>query len=121
MNIAYTEVNGQKIAEIHSNEVIIQNAQDALDLLVNCGYNGAIGVIVQEDNLAPDFFELRTGIAGEILQKFSTYQMRMAIVGDYSKFSSKSLNDFIYESNKVGRINFVKSVEEGRKALAKSN
>jgi ABC-type branched-subunit amino acid transport system substrate-binding protein len=121
MNIAYTEIDGHKIAEVISDDALIHHAQDALELLANCGYNGATGVIVQETNLSTDFFDLRTGIAGEILQKFSTYQMRMAIVGEYSKFSSKSLKDFIYESNKVGRINFVTSVEEGRQALTKSS
>jgi hypothetical protein len=119
MKIEYLETNGQKIAEVDSKEIIIHHAQDALELLVNCGYNGAEGVIVHESNLAPDFFELRTGIAGEVLQKFSTYRMRMAIVGDYSKYSSKSLKDFIYESNKAGRINFVPSIEEARKVLTR--
>ena len=119
MNIEYTQVNGQTIAEIVSDDILIHNAQDALELLVNCGYNGASGLIVQASNLTPDFFELRTGIAGEILQKFSTYRMRMAIVGDYASFSSKSLKDFMFESNKAGKINFVSSTEEARRALSK--
>jgi len=62
---------------------------------------------------------LKTGLAGEILQKFSNYYVELAIVGDFSKYSSKNLQDFIYESNKVGRINFVSSVEEAKEALLK--
>jgi hypothetical protein len=40
-------------------------------------------------------------------------------VGDFSKYSGKSLKDFIYESNKTGRINFVKDVNQAIEALMK--
>jgi hypothetical protein len=43
--------------------------------------------------------------------------MRLAIVGDFSIFSSKSLQDFIYESNKGKQINFSDSVGNALKAL----
>ena len=59
-----------------------------------------------------DFFDLKNGIAGEILQKFSNYRVSLIIVGDFSKYASKSLNDFIYESNKGRHINFVASTTE---------
>jgi hypothetical protein len=52
------------------------------------------------------------------LQKFSTYGSRLAIIGDFSKYDSKSLRDFIYESNKTGRICFVGSQDEAVKALS---
>ncbi|MCG8570426.1 MAG: DUF4180 domain-containing protein [Spirochaetes bacterium] len=35
----------------------------------------------------------------------------MAIIGDFSIYSSKSLKDFIYESNKTGQVIFVDSLE----------
>lgn len=57
-------------------------------------------------------------MAGEILQKFSTYQVRLAIIGDFSKYTSKSLTDFIYESNKGKHINFVNSTTEALKILS---
>ncbi|MDO4771844.1 DUF4180 domain-containing protein, partial [Porphyromonas sp.] len=58
----------------------------------------------------PDFFDLKTKIAGDILQKFSQYQMPLVIVGDFSKYKSKSLNDFIFECNKGKQINFVRDL-----------
>ncbi len=45
--------------------------------------------------------------------------MKLAIVGDFSDLSSKSLRDFIYESNKQGRVNFAASVEDALKALSR--
>lgn len=64
------------------------------------------------------FFDLKSGIAGDILQKFSTYRVRLAIVGDFSKYRSKSLNDFVYESNKGRHINFVNSTADAVKILS---
>lgn len=107
------------LAELISEQIEINDQQDALDIMVDASYQGANRLIVSEKNLHPDFFDLKTGIAGEVLQKFSTYSAFLAIVGDFSKYTSKSLNDFIYESNKVGRINFVSTKEEALQALTK--
>lgn len=119
MEIQIKEINGSKIAEVISDEVLINEVQDALDLMANCDYQGSRKVIINEKNINSDFFDLKTGIAGEILQKFSTYNFQLAIIGDFSKFKSKSLHDFMFESNKYGRINFVSSVEEAEEKLKK--
>jgi hypothetical protein len=117
MQINLVPINGSLIAEIVSETIVITEVQDALDLMANCRYQGANSIIVLEKHVLPEFFDLKTGIAGEILQKFSNYNMRLAIVGDFAKYTSKSLNDFIYESNKTGRINFVGSTDEAKNRL----
>ena len=119
MTIDIHLVNGVKIAEIRSPDVLISETQDALDLMGESTYLDSRKMILHEKNVIPDFFDLKTGIAGDILQKFSTYNIQLAIVGDFSKYSSKSLKEFIYESNKIGRISFVNSVEEAKIRLAK--
>jgi len=119
MNIEITNHNGVPIAELIADGIVINVVQDALDLLGNAGYAGADKLILHAKNIIPDFFDLKTGIAGEILQKFSNYNMPLAIVGNYSQYTSKSLRDFIYESNKAGKVNFVSSVEEAIEKLAK--
>lgn len=55
------------------------------------------GIILQARHITPDFFDLKTGMAGEVLQKFSYYRMCLAIVGDFSAYGSKSLQEFILE------------------------
>ncbi len=117
MKINLIEIKGNYIAEIISDTVVIKNSQNALDLMANCDYQGARKIIINEKNIIPDFFDLKTGIAGEILQKFVNYDVQLAIVGDFSKYSSKSLRGLIYESNKKGRINFVKSISEAKDKL----
>ncbi len=119
MKIEITAHNGFQIAEIISENIEIKNSQDAVDLIANCRYQGATKMIILDSNLIPDFFDLKSGIAGEILQKFSTYDTRLAIVGDFTKYQGKSLKDFICESNKYKRINFVSSVDEAVERLTK--
>ena len=110
---------GVRIAEVKSAGIVIGQTQDALDLMANADYLGARKIIIREEHLDPAFFSLNTGMAGEILQKFTTYRVELAIIGDFSKYPGKSIRDFIFESNRYGRINFVSSREEAIKKLTK--
>ena len=110
-------LNGQDILEIHDEDFRINSLQDALDLLGSAMFKQIFKIIIRRDHLCPDFFDLKTRLAGEILQKFSTYDMQLAIVGDFSDLESKSLHDFIRESNRTGRIIFVNSTKEAKERL----
>jgi hypothetical protein len=104
---------GSRVAEVEAGSVRINSAGDMLDLIANANYfNGSHALIVHASDLHPDFFDLKTKIAGEILQKFSNYRMKLAIVGDFSGYTSKALRDFIRESNERGTVCFVGTVEE---------
>ena len=100
---------------------MINGTADALDLIATAGYNGASGVVVPMELLTPAFFDLKTRVAGEILQKCVNYNMRIAIVGDFSVFSSKSLADFIRESNKGRHVFFKATVDEAIHSLTSIN
>lgn len=117
MKIKTHDINETKIAELISEDTLINNIEEGLDLLGNLYYQDFEKIIIYDKNITPDFFDLKSGIAGEILQKFSNYRVRLAIVGDFSKYTSKSVNDFIYESNKGKQINFVSSQLEAIKIL----
>lgn len=110
MEIKTHNIDNTKVAEITTDKVILRSTEDGLDLLGNLYYQGFDKIIIHEKNITPEFFDLRTKIAGEILQKFAQYQMPLIIVGDFSKYKSKSLNDFIFESNKSQQINFIKDL-----------
>lgn len=118
MTIEHHHINETKIAEVISSEIILRDTEDGLNLMGDLYYQGFEGVILHEKNITSDFFDLKTKVAGEVLQKFAQYRMPLVIVGDFSKFSSKSLNDFIYESNKGRHINFVASIAEAIKLLS---
>lgn len=118
MKIETHHINDTKIAEIVSDTIFIKTVDDALDLLGNLYYQDVDKIIIQEKNITPDFFDLKNGIAGEILQKFSNYRVRLAVVGDFTPYSGKSITDFIYESNKNRQINFLSSTAEALKVLS---
>jgi hypothetical protein len=107
MELNILELKDHKIAEVISDEIVINNARDALDLMASAGYYGARSLILGETNLSPEFFDLRTRVAGEILQKFSNYRIKLAIIGEFERYESKSLKAFIRESNRGNQIFFV--------------
>lgn len=75
--------------------------------------------LIDKKLIVEDFFILSTGLAGEILQKYTNYGGRIAIYGDYSRYTSKPLKDFIYESNKGKSVFFVSTKEEAIEMLTK--
>lgn len=101
-----------RIIEVVSDGIVISEPSDAMDLMGSLYGRGTDGIVIAAYSIAPAFFDLKTGLAGEILQKFTTYGFRLAIVGDFGNVESKSLRDFIRESNRVGRILFVESIQE---------
>lgn len=100
-----------RIAEVLADNLIISSAQDGLDLLGNLYYEGFDGIILHERNITPAFFDLKNGMAGEMLQKFSNYRMRLAVVGSFTAYTGKSIRDFMHESNQGKHICFVNSAE----------
>lgn len=118
MEIKIHTIKDFKIAEIISDTIIINSIEDGVDLMGNIYYQDTDKIILHEKNITPDFFDLKTGIAGEILQKFSTYSIRLVIVGDFSKYSNRSLQDFVIESNKGKQVNFLNTLEDAFKALS---
>lgn len=100
-------------------DVVIRDVPSALDLLMAARYEAdADRIAIAKDRVADDFFILSTGMAGEILQKFVNYHGKIAIYGDYSRYTSKPLHDFIYESNQGRDFFFVATQEEALEKLA---
>lgn len=114
------EKNGICVAVIHSNELIITDTQSALDLMSSIDYNdNCQRMAISKEAIVEDFFKLSTGIAGEILQKFVTYAKKVAIIGDFSKYTSKPLKDYIYECNQGDDIFFVPDEKTAIEKLTK--
>jgi hypothetical protein len=100
-------------AVVVGDKPVITDTQSALDLLMSAKYNaGTKNIAIDKKLIAEDFFILRTGLAGEILQKYINYGGRIAIYGDFSRYTSKPLKDFIYESNHGKDIFFAATKEQ---------
>lgn len=119
MNIEHLKDNGIDIAVVSGDGMAIVDLQSALDLVMTVKYEtGAARIVIDKNMICGDFFILSTGMAGEILQKFMNYHVKMAVYGDYSHYTSKPLKDFIYESNRGKDFFFVSSKEEAVQKLA---
>lgn len=115
MNIENAAVNGIKVAVIkpEDGEAVIRDTQTALDLIMTVKYEAETDrIAIDKEAVAEDFFILSTGVAGEILQKYINYGVKLAIYGDFSRYTSKPLRDFIYESNKGNDFFFVADEQE---------
>lgn len=119
MNMQIKEIRGVKIAVVNSDEKLILDAQSALDFIATVQYEtGCNRITLNKEAIIEKFFILSSGFAGEILQKFVNYYCKFAIIGDFSKYTSKPLKDFIYESNRGKDIFFFSSVDEATEKLS---
>jgi len=109
--IEHKDANGT-VVEVTSDEIIISSEQEALDLMANIGYlYDSSRIIIHKENLSEAFFDLKSGLAGGILQKFSNYRVQLIVVGNFSEYTSTSLKEFILESNKGKQVNFLPDLE----------
>ncbi|MFC4497690.1 DUF4180 domain-containing protein [Streptomyces ovatisporus] len=94
--------------------------RDALDCIGDAMYQGAQWVVVPAGRFDDTFFELRTRLAGEIIQKFVNYRMGLAVIGDISRHTeaSSALRDFVRECNGGRQTWFLGDVEELRQRLS---
>ena len=119
MEILFHEHHGKRIAEVKAEKIVIHNAEGGLDLLGNLYYQQADAIILRMENITPEFFDLKNGMAVELLQKFSNYRVQLVIVGDFSGLTKQSIRDFIHESNNGKLVNFLPTVEEALTRLKK--
>ena len=93
---------------------LLSSGADALGLIYGDGVGDAEWIAVPAARLDPAFFTLSSGVAGEFVQKFANYGLRLAIVGDISEplAQSGSLRDFVRESNRGRHVWFVADADE---------
>lgn len=102
--------------------LLIADVPSALDLMATVQYEtGCHRAIVYKQAVCKDFFILSTGLAGDILQKYVNYHFQLAIVGDYSGYTSKPLQAFIHESNRGRHFFFVDTLEKAVEKLSQTN
>jgi hypothetical protein len=88
--------------------IAIHSQRDILDALAACA--DATGLIFTENDLAPAFFDLRSGLAGEVFQKFTNYQVRLAIVAPDPSVYGRRFSELAYEHKTHNLIRIVPSV-----------
>jgi hypothetical protein len=95
------------------------DGREARDLVAEAFGAGATLVAIPVGRLDPAFFDLRTGVAGDILQVSAVYRTRLAIVGELPEpaSSSTAFAALVRESNAGSQHWFLPSVEALRERL----
>jgi hypothetical protein len=88
---------------------IVSTSNDTSDLIGNAWVDNVGLIAIPVSRLDPAFFELRSGIAGEVTQKLVNYHLRLAVVGDVSEYEagSNAFRDWVWESNRGAHVWFV--------------
>ncbi|MDF2926173.1 MAG: hypothetical protein K0R57_5087 [Paenibacillaceae bacterium] len=112
MKIEVIEANGRHYMECASAVAPVQTEQDALDLIGTCMGNDVNLLLLHDEVLSDDFFQLRTGLAGNMVQKFINYRIKLAVVaGDTQRMKGK-FKEFLAETNKGGSFRIFNSRDE---------
>ncbi|OXM66149.1 MULTISPECIES: DUF4180 domain-containing protein [Amycolatopsis] len=91
----------------------IASEADAIDVMGQLYGQDVEWLVLPVERLDPGFFDLSTGIAGAVTQKFLNYGFRLAIVGDISRFTaaSEALAAYVRESNRGRQVWFAPDLD----------
>jgi hypothetical protein len=99
LRVQYLDVEGPAIT---TNE-------DTSDVIGNAWADDASIIAVPVARLDPSFFDLASGVLGDVTQKVVNYRLRLAIIGDISAAvaASKPFADYVWETNRGDHIWFL--------------
>lgn len=115
------EMNDVRVLVCKDNGAALATERDANMFMSAAWEHGASMIALPATRLTEDFFRLSTRVAGEIAQKFENCNLRLAVVGDISRWvaASRSLHDFVYEANRGHSIWFVENMDDLERRLAR--
>lgn len=109
MSFSRIELAGHSVVLLSPTGPLLRTENDARDLIQETFGSDVRAVVVPVERLDPEFFVLRTGVAGEFVQKLVQYRLRLIVVGDISAHATASgaLRDWVREVNRGRDILFV--------------
>jgi hypothetical protein len=115
------ERDGWRFFECDAGGSRIAAERDAVDIIGAAFTARPDWIVIPVARLGAGFLDLKTGVAGAVLQKFVNYEFRVAILGDVSAATaaSKPLADFVRETNRGKQIWFVPDWPELMARLAR--
>lgn len=119
MNYKIIENGTKKYLELVSAETPLSTEQNAVDLVTLCLENDTNLLMLHNDTLSEDFFQLKTGIAGKILQKFITYHIKTAAIIPKNLVNKGKFKEMVLESNKGNQFRVFETKEDAESWLLK--
>lgn len=117
MELRVAQYNGQPYAEAADHKPL--DMHDINDVLSFCFEHGDSRLLLHADNLPAGFFDLSTGIAGVLLQKFRQYRIRLAVVWSPDEVThSARFAEMAAEENKGSHFHMAEHKEAASEWLA---
>jgi len=109
MSFSLADLPGHRALVLNPTGPLLRSEDDARDLIQETFGTDLRMAVVPVERLDPEFFELRTGVAGAFVQKLVQYRLRLVVVGDISALiaASDALRDWVREVNRGRDILFV--------------
>ena len=113
MTDSVRELGGRRLLVCAAQGSLLAEETDASDFLSLAFSNNAKLLVVPVSRLDKRFFDLRSGIAGQIVQKFANYRVQLVVLGDVSEWVQRSpaFRDFVHEANQGSSLWFVSDEE----------
>lgn len=107
-------VNDVSLAVCAADGPSLARDTDATGLLGELWDQDVDMIVIPMARFADDFFVLSTRVAGEIIQKFVNYRMRVAVLGDMAEHVARSeaMASFVRESNRGTHLWFLPTLDD---------
>ena len=114
------DLHSVQVYECAAEGAPLRTDRDAVDLIGKLFETHSNLVVLPTGRLSDDFFELKTGIAGDFIHIFTNYGLRVAIVGDISQHvaESEDLRDCVHKSNRGNQVWFLPTLVDLDERLA---
>ena len=106
------DLAGERCLMLDPDGAPIADASGVRDLIEDAMNERASVIAVPAERLDPPFFQLRSGLMGELVQKAANYGRKLAVVGDVSQHvaASEAFRDFVVETERGTSVMFVPDV-----------
>lgn len=104
VNYQVVEHAGRRYVACISGDGRIESERDVLDLIAACGENQTHRLLLHAEALTDDFYHLRTGLAGAVLQKFADYRIKAAAVLTPERVNQGRFQEMVLEANRSNRL-----------------
>ncbi len=119
MNYQIREIGGRKYIELMSAAEPLRTENDALDLIALGWEQGTQAIMIHNTALSEDFFKLKTKTAGDIIQKFTNYSMKVAAIVPREIMQQGRFKEMAAETNNGPHFRIYDRSEEAEQWLLK--
>ena len=112
MDYRIIEKTDIKYIEFARDTVSLSSEADILDIISTSLENSNYYVALHYEGISNEFFNLKSGFAGEVLQKFVNYGVRAAIIINNEEGLEIRFKEMLSEANKGNQYGFFRDISE---------